>query len=74
MIVHRDTKPATEPRPLRPGDVVRDRHFPTCLSVFSHVSEGVLVFSEGDNMWPVSCIQYGLEHADGAPIDTRGLA
>ena len=67
MIVYRDTKPANIARPLRVGDVVRDRHFPTAIDRVTSINDWFVAL-EADRCCSINLLSFAYEHADGAPI------
>ncbi len=65
--VHRDTQPANIPRPLRVGDVVRDRAFPVAIDLVEHI-DAERVQLRDDCFCLRRFVAKFYEHADGAPI------
>lgn len=65
--VERELPPATDPRPARIGDVVRDRHFPRAIDIVTGFApKDVLLRDDGRCLTAYFHVSY--EHADGAPI------
>lgn len=66
-VVYRDLKPSNVPRPLRVGDVVRDRHWPTCIDLVTSI-DTESIHLDDDHLCFLNLVSFVYEHADGSPI------